>query len=344
MDISMRRLLVLAVIFACVLLAGWWGKLVLVGNPHAAAMVQIEIPAGSGVAEVARTLDQAHVIDHPWFYRLFAVVSSPARRAKPGPYLLRPGTSFRQIAKTLALGPERKESSLTVIEGWTVDDIAELLHQEKGVLPEQTAKLIGRSADLAPFDATLRSDYAFLKDLPRSRSLEGYLMPDTYRVWDDQLPDGLVKKQLEEFAEKFGTARPGAASRPLASLDEVVVLASIVEREVRHPEERRHVAGIFLNRLRIGMALQSDATLNYVTGSGRSQANAEDLALENLYNTYKHPGLPPGPISNPGAASIQAILDPLETDDLFFLTDAKGTVFYAKTLEEHVQNRQKAGY
>ena len=340
----MKRLIFLFVLVIAVLLAGWWGKLVLLGNPRAAAMVQLEIPAGSGVAEVARTLDQGHVIDHPFFYRLFAIVSSPARRAKPGPYLLRPGMSFREIAKTLALGPERKESSLTVIEGWTVDEIAELLHQEKGVLPEQTAKLIGRAADLAPFDTSLRSDFAFLKDLPKSRSLEGYLLPDTYRIWDDQLPDGLVKKQLEEFEDKFGSLRPGASSRPLASLDEVVILASIVEREVRHPEERRHVAGIFLHRLRIGMALQSDATLNYVTGSGRSQANAEDLALENLYNTYKHPGLPPGPISNPGAASLEAVLDPLETDDLFFLTDSKGTVFYAKTLEEHVENRQKAGY
>lgn len=340
----MKRLIALFVIFSLLVFVAWFGKLAYFGSPRAAAVVQVEIPEGAGVGNVTKVLGDARVMDHPWLYRWFTFIHAPARHPKPGPYLLRPGMSFREIAKTIALGPQRKESSLTVIEGWTLDEFTDLLLREKAIPVDVTAALVGRRADQAPFDPVFRDDFSFLRRLPKSRSLEGYLLPDTYRIWDDQLPDGLVQKQLTEFERRFGEVKPGSASQPLQSLDEVVILASIVEREVRHPEDLRHVAGLFLNRLRIGMALQSDATLNYVTGSGRAQANAEDLALENQYNTYKHPGLPPGPISNPGSAAIEAVLNPLETDDLYFLSDQEGNVLYAKTLEEHGKNRLKAGY
>jgi UPF0755 protein len=154
----------------------------------------------------------------------------------------------------------------------------------------------------------------------------------------------LVTKQLEEFARKFGEARVTAKSAPLKTLDQVVTLASIVESEVRSKEDRRIVAGIFLNRLKQGMALQSDATLTYVTGSKRSRSTTKDLQIDSPYNTYKYRGVPPGPIGNPGETALQAVLDPAETSYLYFLTDKEGNVLYARTLDEHAANRQKAGY
>lgn len=238
----------------------------------------------------------------------------------------------------------REEVRVTLIEGWTVDDMGLEVAKNHGVSASDVARLYGRSSDRSPFAPELRSAFPFLAVLPPKRSLEGYAFPDTYRVWKDELPEALMKKQLQTFSERYGSATITSASAPLKSLDEVVRLASIVEKEVRGAEDRRLVAGIFLRRLRIGMGLQSDATLNYVLDSGRARATASDLALDSPYNTYKYRGLPPGPISNPGATALDAVLHPTRSSYLYFLTDRKGNVLYARTFEEHQANRRKAGY
>ncbi len=240
--------------------------------------------------------------------------------------------------------PPRHESQLTIIEGWTVDDEIKYLLQEKQVTSTGSAINMGRSINAQAFDEKWRAEFPFLKSLPGDRSLEGYLFPNTYRVWDDQLPEGLVRKQLHEFQDRFGGASIGSSSAPLKTLDEVVILASIVEREVRSPEDRKLVAGIFLKRLKAGMALQSDATLTYLLGSNRSRSTAADLAIDSRYNSYKYPGLPPSPIDNPGETSLRAVLEPTLSPYWFFLTDRQGKVLYAKTYEEHLKNKRKAGY
>ncbi|MDO8617649.1 MAG: endolytic transglycosylase MltG [Candidatus Uhrbacteria bacterium] len=240
--------------------------------------------------------------------------------------------------------PPRQESQLTIIEGWTVNDEIKYLLQEKQVTSTVSAASVGRSINAQAFDDRWRTEFSFLKSLPAGRSLEGYLFPDTYRVWDDQLPEGLVRKQLREFQDRFGGATIGSSSAPLKTLDEVVTLASIVEGEVRKPEDRKLVAGIFLKRLKVGMALQTDATLSYFLGSNRARATAADLAVDSPYNSYKYPGLPPSPIGQPGDASMRAVLEPTKSSYWFFLTDRQGKVFYAKTFEEHLRNKRKAGY
>ncbi len=339
----------LALFFACVLVAffvtgGLFVRAAFFGVPSAGADVQITIPSQPHLTDVASLLLEQRVITSAFGYRLYGFLDDAATHPKEGTYRVSSGSSYRTIARLIALGPERNESRVTLIEGWTVDEEIAYLHEQKNVDPQITAALVGRSADKTPFDASLREDFAFLQPLARSRSLEGYLLPETYRVWDDQLPDGLVRKQLMEFAQRFGDVRITQKSAPLATLDEVIILASIVEKEVQTPEDRRHVARIFLNRLRAGIGLQSDATLTYVTGSKRGRATADELALTSLYNTYKYRGLPPGPICNPGEDAIRAVLDPTISDDLYFLTDKDGKVLYAKTLEEQVANKRKAGY
>lgn len=246
-------------------------------------------------------------------------------------------------ARLAALQNKREEVSLRIIEGWTVDEIATYLAEKGAVSPADIKTSIGASVDRAPMAAHWREDYPFLKSLPKNRSLEGYLYPDTYRVWKDQLPNALFEKQLAEFNQKFKDTVVGSQSAPLETLDDVVILASIVEAEVTANTDRAIVAGIFLNRLRIGMALQTDASLSYLHGSNRAQATAEDLASTSAYNTYKNRGLPPGPLGNPGEDSINAVLNPKKTDFFYFLTDKAGKVYYARTLEEHAANRAKAG-
>lgn len=331
--------LVVTVVFGWFFVSESW-----FGSAPSPEPVAFTVGSDFALPDVARALESQGLIASAWRYRLYARVDRSAERPKPGEYRLRAGQSYRDIARMLAIGPARREVQVRIIEGWTVDQVAAHLASEYDVSVDATVALIGRSVNRAPFDETLRADYPFLKDLPRNRSLEGYLFPDTYRVWGDQLPDGLIRKQLDEFSARFATSTIGPQSAPLKTLDEAIILASIVEAEVRESRDRRIVAGIFLNRLQSGMPLQTDASISYITGSGRARSTAADLAIDSPFNTYKYRGLPPAPLNNPGADSIRAVLDPAPSDYLFFLTDAAGTVYYGRTLEEHVANRRRAGF
>lgn len=315
-----------------------------IGSTPSPTPVTFVVATSTPAQAVVDSLTSEKIIASGWRYRLYGWIDRSVLHPKAGTFVLRRGQSYREIARILALGPTRREVEIRVIEGETVDELAVQLKAEQNVPVVETQALIGRSANRAPFDAKLRADFPFLVDLPRNRPLEGYLFPNTYRVWGDQLPEGLVRKQLQEFQQRFGAATVTKKSDPLKTLDEVIILASIVEAEVREDADRRIVAGIFLNRLRDGMGLQSDATLSYVTGSGRARSNASDLELDSPFNTYKYRGLPPSPVNNPAASAINAVLDPAPTDYVFFLTDPSGKVLYARTLEEHTANRRKAGY
>lgn len=337
-------------VIALVLLAvcAWFGWVFAsetwLGSAPSPEAIAFTVPESPDAGAVADALAEKGVIASAWRYRFYQLMDVGARHPKAGDYVLRHGQSYRDIARMLALGPSRREAEIRIIEGKTIDDLADQLLSQEAVPLADTRALIGRSADRAPFDPKLRGDFPVLKRVPSGRSLEGYLFPDTYRVWGDQLPEGLVRKQLQEFQDRFGAAEITGKSAPLKTLDEVVILASIVEAEVRGDEERRIVAGIFLNRLRDGMALQTDATLSYLTQSGRSRSTSADLSIDSPYNTYKYRGLPPSPINNPGASALNAVLNPVASDYRFFLTDAAGKVYYARTLEEHTANRRKAGY
>ncbi len=340
---SITKLVALGIILVGIWF-GWQFASVAYWAVPVGSVKKIEIPEGADGKAVSQILRDNGIIKSASQYRWYGRLDSATGRARAGAYQIRPETNFHEIARILALGPARDEVQITAIEGESVDALIDQLSTENHIDPVNTARVIGHSINRTAFDGSLRDAYPFLAVLPRDRSLDGYLFPNTYRVWADQLPEALITKQLDEFSKRFSAAKPGPASAPLTSLDQVIILASIVQDEVRSNDEMRMVAGIFLNRLRDGMALQSDATLNYLTGSGRAQANAKDLETDSPWNTYKYRGLPPSPIGNPGEAAIKAVLDPESNDYRYFLTDKEGKIYYARTLEEHVANRQKAGY
>lgn len=295
-----------------------------------AAAVRIDVPENADAATVASLLVEKKAIASAVGYRIYALLDAAARHPKPGPYDLKAGMSYRRIARTLAIGPARDEVTIRVLEGWTTRDIQKALQD------------IG--ADVKPSDFAAErfaGEFPFLKGLPSGATLEGYLYPDTYRVYKDQLPDALFRKQLQEFALQTSGFENVASSQG-RTLRDVVVLASMIEKEISRDADRPVAASVFMNRLKKGMRLQSDATLNYVLQTGRSQLSYEELENASPYNTYRYEGLPPGPISNPGKASLDAALHPAETDYLYFLSDAQGKTYFAKTLEEHAQNRAKA--
>lgn len=305
----------------------------------AAPKLTFTVPAHTSVEQIARLLVEKGVETNTLGYRIYALVDTAANRPREGVYSIQPGMSYRALARMFALGPAREEIELKVIEGWTVQQIADLL-ESSGAKRSEIFDVTGNVKTGQGFDSSLRTDFPFLTNLSSVDTLEGYLFPDTYRVWKDQLPVSLIRKQLMAFGERAPKIAKEAQEQG-RTLNEVVTLASILEREVTTSEDRKIVAGIFLNRLRDGMPLQSDATVNYVTGAGRTRPTAQDLEATSSYNTYRNKGLPPGPISNPGDDALDAALHPAKTEYRFFLTDENGKVYYARTFEEHIKNRAK---
>lgn len=308
-------------------------------KPDAGAPITIEIKKDTTAKQLREILKKNNLAS-PFFYRIYASLDQSAKHPKPGVYQVRRGEPYQVIARILATGTLRTERSLRLVEGKTIDENSEAL-QSSGVDVAAYLRFVGRSRNEAPFDRMLIDDFPFLSKLSSGTSLEGYLFPDTYRVWEDELPKGLVEKQLQEFYDKVIKPNPDAERKTGMTWHEIITLASVVEGEVRTPEVRKIVAGIFLNRLKIGMALQSDATLNYVMTERNDRPTAKDLAIDSLYNTYDHPGLPPGPVGNPSISAIDAVLNPTETDYLYFLTDQKGEIYYAKTYDEHLKNKYR---
>ncbi|MEK7583767.1 MAG: endolytic transglycosylase MltG, partial [Patescibacteria group bacterium] len=232
----------------------------------------------------------------------------------------------------LLSGVDERARRITLIEGWTLDEYAGRL-DENGFSPEVFLAL---TRDLPLW----RDSYDFLTSVPSGQSLEGYLFPDTYSIDAAKDAEQLMRKMLDNFSEKLTPELRKQVAGSGRTLHEVITLASIIEREVAKPEDRRLVADIFLKRLRDGIGLQSDATVNYITKSGRTRSTAADLDIDSPYNTYKYRGLPPGPIGNPGIDAITAALDPQPNDYYYFLTDTDGGVHYARTFDEHQKNRE----
>ncbi|MBI4262164.1 endolytic transglycosylase MltG [Candidatus Uhrbacteria bacterium] len=229
--------------------------------------------------------------------------------------------------------PPSIEQTITTIEGWTVEEIAEYLRDAIGM----------------PVTAFEKAAFAYPKSPAgksffgggRIQSVEGYLFPDTYRVYKKATALDVVEKMLANFDARVTADIRAKIRAQRLTLHEGVTLASIIEQEVATPEDRRVVADIFLKRLKAGIALQADSTVNYITKKGMSRATIVDTKIDSPYNTYRYRGLPPGPISNPGLDAILAVAEPTLSPYLYFLTTEDGRVIYARDFEEHKQNRQR---
>lgn len=247
---------------------------------------------------------------------------------KPANYNVSVTMNTDQVIKMIARGlMTRPEVTITIPEGSDIYTIGDILESGLDFSREDFLK----STD--DFDTT---QYEFIKN----KSLQGYLYPDTYRFFDDASPDEVIIKMLVNFQKK---ALPSLKENDKLSSYEVLILASIVEKEVSKSDDRKIVSGIFMNRLKDNMKLQSDATVNFITQSGRSQSTLEDLKIDSPYNTYKVTGLPPGPITNPSVEAIQSVVNYTPNDYYFFLTsrDNPPKTIFSKTFEEHVKAKQQ---
>lgn len=233
----------------------------------------------------------------------------------------------------------KEEKFFRVIEGWRNSDISKEL-VSKNLLSAKE------------FDDIVKNDYssryAFLKDKPASLDLEGYLYPDTYRVFASSTPEEIIFKMLDNFDKKLDSQMRADILAQGKTIHEILTMASIIEKEAPisyktgNIDNARIVSGIFWNRIKAGQALQSCATLAYILGVNKTQYSEADTNIVSPFNTYRNPGLPPGPIANPGILAIRAAIYPIKTNYNYFLTPSgtKDLVFSA-TYEEHLRNKNK---
>jgi UPF0755 protein len=288
--------------------------------------VYVDIPHGASQRTIARMLSDNGVVRSRLTFEALCR-SRRKRTLEAGEYFFdHPVTSF-EVFDTLANGRVYVRE-LVVPEGFTMFDIAELAANE-GFLSRDEFLAAARDA-------------SSIRDLaPEAPSLEGFLFPATYEFPRHITGKDMTAAMVKRFRQVWSTLPPAAENAPHKNVQNVVTLASLVERETPRPEERPHVAGVFANRLRIGQPLQCDPTVAYaltLAGKFSGKLDSEDLSFPSPYNTYHNRGLPPGPIANPGEASLQAALAPSPTDDLYFVANTEGGHFFSKTLEEHNQN------
>ncbi len=292
----------------------------------------IVLASDSSIQDSANHLYTEGVIKNPFLFRMFLAIRYPDKTIKAGEYDVVGAVSMTDIASLFIQGAPRKELTMRIIEGWSIKDIAAYLESAFGI----SAKT---------FSAATLKDYSdsfpFLPPRGQSITVEGYLFPDTYRIFADSTPEEIITKMLENFRLHYSEDMIRQTKEQKRTIQEVVIMASIIEREVQTKEDKARVADIFYRRLAAGMPLQADSTVNYITGKGDARARADDLAIDSPYNTYRRKGLPPGAISNPGLASLAASLYPEKNPYWYFLTTPDSTVIYSKTFEEHVANKQK---
>lgn len=299
-----------------------------------AQSIEVNIEPTSSLKKVSLILGEKKLVSNSWVFMVYAKLANSDRNIKYGTYTITRGESMRRILEILTQSGQN-EKTVTIIEGWTILDIAGYL-ENFGIARTDFLDIAGTpptgSLKQKP-SLDLYSKHQILDTKPVSASLEGYLFPDTYRIFDKAGAREAIEKMLDNFKIKAGSV----------SYDQLI-LASIIEREVQTDKDRRMVADIFLKRLEIRMPLQADSTVNYATGKKTPSVSSSDLKIDSPYNTYKYRGLPPTPISNPGLSSINAARNPEPNRYWYFLTDQNGAVHYAKTFEEHSANKQKYLY
>ena len=337
--IGVYILLILAglLILAVVAAIGFWQS---VSSPYSSdtATQLFTIEQGDSVHIISKNLHGAELIRSTWNFEEYVYVDGSEANFIAGVFELNPTMSIRDIVTALTKGDVSNESSITIIEGWTIENIDEYLAKEDVLGAGEFARAsdVTNTATLLP-----NSTFSFLVDKPDEANLEGFLFPDTYRIFSNSTAEDIIQRMLDNFGDKLSNSIVEGFRDQGLSIFEGVTLASIVEKEVRTVDDRKIAAGVFLTRIENSIALQSDATVNYVTGKSALQPSAEDVETDNPYNTYKYPGLPPGPISNPSFDALEAVANPTETDYLYFLTKPDGSTVFSETYDEHLANKRK---
>lgn len=313
----MKRLFSLVIIFLILFLVmrGWWNGQLAPSSKDENTKIVI-IPKGKSADDIGKLLKNENLIKSDFAFSLYVKSSNLSSKLSAGTFRLSPAMSTEEIVKRLSSNPD--EVWVTLLEGWRIEEMAEKLNEQLTI-----------------------DNGEFLK-----QAKEGYMFPDTYLFPNDVTAEQIVKAMRDNFDKKFSEDLKSKIRSKGLTDEQGLILASIVEREGRSQEVRRMVASILLKRLKIGMGLNADATIQYALGYQKDEKSfwkrhltQEDLKVKSPYNTYIYNGLPPTPICNPSLSSLQAVAEADSTTPyLYYYHDSKGNSHYAQILEEHNQN------
>jgi UPF0755 protein len=290
------------------------------GKPTGAA-VRVIVPKGASLAVATDSLERAGIVRFPLLFRIFARVKGDDRNIKPGTYLLKHGTPWADVLSALN-GGRGLVNTVTIPEGFSLQQIVPLLAQRLRVPLDSVNAAVTDTAQLARLD------------IP-TKNLEGYLFPDTYAFPEGTTARQAVSETIKRFEREWKPEWNARLTTLALNRNDIVTLASIIEREARRPEERPVISAVYHNRLRAGMLLQADPTIQYALGRHTPRVLYKDLEVKSPYNTYKHAGLPPGPIASPGGPSLVAALYPANVSYRYFVAAADGHHEFRTTLEQH---------
>ncbi len=294
-------------------------------NGNVEKKVHVKITRGMTTAEIARQLSDKGVISNSWKFRILSRMRGYDGQMKTGTYTFAMGMSDEEVFEAILNGAKHL-ARLTIPEGFTVKEIAARLYELDLADKEDFLKA---AKDFKAYDYITPNKNVFF-------AAEGFLFPETYEIESDYSIEEILKMMTEEFDKRLTDEMRAKAKEMNLSIYELVTLASLVEKEVRYEEDRAVVAQVLLKRLKLNMPLQTDATLQYLMDAPKEDVTIEDTKIDSPYNTYQNAGLPPGPVANPGIEAIEAVLNPANTDYLYFVADREGHNHYAYSYEEHL--------
>ncbi len=314
----MKKILLSIVVVIIALSGGlMWYNTSLSARSANSETINFSVPQGEGTKKIAERLEAENLISSALAFKIHFYFNEELK-VQAGEYSIEKETSTRDLIASLSRGENSgREVNVLIREGLSVKEMNEYLKKE-----------------------------GFMKDdsfLTAAAQYEGYLFPDTYRMFKDFTADDLIAKMRANFEVKLTPELREAMKNSGRKGEDIIIMASMLEKEVRTEEEMKIASGLFWDRIEVGQALQSCATLAFILGVNKAQYSYEDTQIESPYNTYQHPGLPPGPVSNPGLRAIKAAIYPTETDYNYFLSRPDtGETIFSVTLEEH--NAAKAKY
>lgn len=312
----------------------------LFGLNQADQTIEITVPKGADNGDVAQLLKEVGIVENSFVFRIYADLKTKERPFLPGTYVFNSNLGYDEIIVALKSGDyEKVEKRITFIEGWTLMDIAKKLEEEE----------VCDADELIAYLQTADYDYEFFNGIPndplRYHRLEGYLFPDTYEFYVGESVQDVSRKFLRNFNNKMTDEVRDQMLEVNLSLDETIILASIIQKEAAETEDMALVSSVFHNRMALSQTyprLQSDVTILYVESEIKPYLDSANQAMYDAYNTYVRTALPVGAICNPGMDAIEAALNPAESDFYYFVTDKDGKFYYANTAEDHYRNVAKA--
>lgn len=306
-------------------------------NSNEPKEITIDIPAGSSTKRIGNILEENNLIKSKLVFEKVVKDNNLDGQLKAGTYVLSTAMDLKEIVDKLKTGSKGGNTvTFTIPEGYEIKDIADKLYDLELINKEVFLELTSNVKNFS-------DKYSFLKELSEDQSLEGFLFPDTYEVYEDTSEEEIINRMLSRFEKFYESELKEEIKKTDLDLNEITTLASIIEREARVDKERPIISGVYYNRLEKDMLLQADATVQYALGKRKERLLYKDLEIESPYNTYIHKGLPPAPIASPGEKSLIAAVKPSNVDYLYYVLkkDGSGEHIFSKTYEEHLRAKSK---